>query len=210
MLNAVFPCSPFNPCSFLVGQKLTSYNSEIKRLEAMDLESDYYPSDISHSTLILQDIRLAIKEDYLRSLRKGKGLFLSGISSALWTDCVISRDEILFLHVCCSLSFTNTFLSHGVVVRHPAIQRTSDLFQSYDHPRSGMSIRRDHRGLLHGQCLSDRLNQTGLDRCEKTFSSSLPGNHDETSDYRTWSFPDGLFTSPCLIIEQHGSMYAMR
>jgi hypothetical protein len=56
-----------------LGQKLTSYNSEIKRLENLDPDSDYYPSDISHSTLILQDIRLAIKEDYLRSLRKGKG-----------------------------------------------------------------------------------------------------------------------------------------
>lgn len=63
---------PFFP-SLSLGQKLTSYNSEIKRLETMDLDSDYYPSDISHSTLILQDIRLAIKEDYLRSLRKGKG-----------------------------------------------------------------------------------------------------------------------------------------
>ena len=67
-------CIPsFFPSLFSLGQKLTSYNSEIKRLEAMDLDSDYYPSDISHSTLILQDIRLAIKEDYLRSLRKGKG-----------------------------------------------------------------------------------------------------------------------------------------
>jgi hypothetical protein len=55
------------------GQKLTSYNSEIKRLETLDPDSEYYSSDISRSTLILQDIRLAIKEDYLRSLRKGKG-----------------------------------------------------------------------------------------------------------------------------------------
>ncbi len=59
---------------FHLGQKLTSYNSEIRRLENLDPDSDYYSSDISHSTLILQDIRLAIKEDYLRSLRKGKGL----------------------------------------------------------------------------------------------------------------------------------------
>jgi len=56
-----------------LGQKLTSYNSEIKYLETLDPDSEYYSSDISHSTLILQDIRLAIKEDYLRSLRKGKG-----------------------------------------------------------------------------------------------------------------------------------------
>jgi hypothetical protein len=60
---------------YISGQKLTSYNSEIKRLENLDPDSEYYSSDISHSTLILQDIRLAIKEDYLRSLRKGKGLY---------------------------------------------------------------------------------------------------------------------------------------
>ncbi len=62
-----------NPIFSHLGQKLTSYNSEIKRLENLDPDSEYYSSDISHSTLILQDIRLAIKEDYLRSLRKGKG-----------------------------------------------------------------------------------------------------------------------------------------
>ena len=58
---------------YVSGQKLTSYNSEIKRLENLDPDRDYYSSDISHSTLIVQDLRLAVKEDYLRSLRKGKG-----------------------------------------------------------------------------------------------------------------------------------------
>ena len=66
--------------SKFLGQKLTSYNSEIKRLEALDPDSEYYSSDISHSTLLIQDIRLAIKEDYLRSLRKGKGLKYSSKS----------------------------------------------------------------------------------------------------------------------------------
>lgn len=99
---------------FMARQKLTSYNSEIKRLENLDPDSEYYSSDISHSTLILQDIRLAIKEDYLRSLRKGKGLLF--INETLKSDLFLFRNEVLFFYVRGSLSITNTFFTHGFII----------------------------------------------------------------------------------------------
>jgi hypothetical protein len=104
-----------NLICFFVGQKLTSYNSEIKHLENLDPDSEYYPSDISHSTLILQDIRLAIKEDYLRSLRKGKGLLLLFIVKKFFM-LFVCRNEILFFYVCCSLSVTDTFFTYGFII----------------------------------------------------------------------------------------------
>lgn len=92
----------------ILGQKLTSYNSEIKRLENLDPDSEYYSSDISHSTLMLQDIRLSIKEDYLRSLRKGKE------TKFYFFMCAIHyRSQTLFSHM---VSSFDTLQSNGQVI----------------------------------------------------------------------------------------------
>ncbi|CAF0885941.1 unnamed protein product [Didymodactylos carnosus] len=83
---------------FIARQKLTAYNSEIKRLENCDPDMEYYSPELSRSTLVIQDIRLMIKEDYIRSLRKGTETKFYYIMYLMKY-----RSQILFSHMFSSL-----------------------------------------------------------------------------------------------------------
>ncbi|CAF4674333.1 unnamed protein product [Rotaria sp. Silwood1] len=170
---------------FMAKQKLTSYNSEIKRLENLDPDSEYYSSDISHSTLILQDIRLAIKEDYLRSLRKGKE------TKFYFFMCAVHyRSQTLFSHM---VSSFDTLQSNGQVIfsNRMIIREVESNFVAtigvycmeitMKHPITGL----DHSPMVcphhhvsssanTGQCMQcdkQRLNST----------VSIPGQHTKTN-----------------------------
>ncbi|CAF1189732.1 unnamed protein product, partial [Didymodactylos carnosus] len=83
---------------FIARQKLTAYNSEIKRLENCDPDMEYYLSGLSRSTLVIQDLRLIIKEDYIRSLRKG-----TETKFYYFMYLMKYRSQILFSHMFSSL-----------------------------------------------------------------------------------------------------------
>ncbi|CAF4566429.1 unnamed protein product [Rotaria socialis] len=145
---------------FMAKQKLTSYNSEIKRLENLDPDSEYYSSDISHSTLILQDIRLSIKEDYLRSLRKGKE------TKFYFFMCAVHyRSQTLFSHM---VSSFDTLQSNGqeITMKHPITGLDHSPMVCPHHHVSSLA-----KTVQCMKCDKQRLNST----------VSIPGQHSKTN-----------------------------
>ncbi|CAF5179347.1 unnamed protein product, partial [Rotaria magnacalcarata] len=152
-------------------QKLTSYNSEIKRLENLDPDSEYYSSDISHSTLILQDIRLSIKEDYLRLLRKGKE------TKFYFFMCAVHyRSQTLFSHM---VSSFDTLQSNGHVIFSNRMIIREEI--TMKHPITGL----DHSPMVcphhHVSSLAKTVQCMKCDKQRLNSTVSIPGQHSKTN-----------------------------
>lgn len=97
----------------------------------MDPDSEYYSSDISHSTLILQDIRLAIKEDYLRSLRKGKGeIFIALLIDRRAKLFFVFFLETKFYFFMCAVHYRSQTLFSHMVSSFDALQSNGQVIFS--------------------------------------------------------------------------------
>ncbi|CAF1279207.1 unnamed protein product [Adineta steineri] len=167
---------------FMARQKLTSYNSEIKRLENLDPDSEYYSSDISHSTLILQDIRLAIKEDYLKSLRKGKE------TKFYFFMCAVHyRSQTLFSHM---VSSFDALQSNGQVIfsNRMIIREVESTFAATIGVYC-MEITMKHAitGLDHSPLVCPHHHVSNISECMQcdkqrlNTSVSIPGQHSKTN-----------------------------
>ncbi|UJR25922.1 hypothetical protein I4U23_007270 [Adineta vaga] len=170
---------------FMARQKLTSYNSEIRRLENLDPDSEYYSSDISHSTLILQDIRLAIKEDYLRSLRKGKE------TKFYFFMCAVHyRSQTLFSHMVSSFDTLQTngqvIFSNRMIIREVESQFAATIGVycmeiTMKHPITGLD---QSPVVCSHHHVSSSANTSQCMQCDKqrlNSTVSIPGQHSKTN-----------------------------